>query len=61
MNIRERARELYKEYLSEIHDMSDMVDTSALMTLCVIEALQEKAQSELLERAQKIAEGWGKR
>ena len=61
MNIRERARELYKEYLSEIHDMSDMVDTSALMTLCVIEALQEKAQSELLERAQKIAEGWRKR
>lgn len=61
MTIRERARELYKEYLSEIHDMSDMVDTSALMTLCVIEALQEKAQSELLERAQKIAEGWRKR
>jgi len=61
MNIRERARELYKEYLSEIYDMSDMVDTSALMTLCVIEAFKEKQQSELLERAKKIAEGWRKR
>ncbi|HII94372.1 MAG TPA: hypothetical protein HA367_01315 [Candidatus Methanofastidiosum sp.] len=42
--IKERARELYKEYLSEIHDMSDMLDTSALMTLCLIEALKEMQQ-----------------
>lgn len=61
MTIRERARQLYKEYLSDIHDMSDMVDTSALMTLCVIEALKDQAQSELLERAKKIAEDWRKR
>jgi len=44
MTIKERARELYKEYLSEIHDMSDMLDTSALMTLCLIEALKEMQQ-----------------
>lgn len=44
MTIKERARELHRQYLQEIHDMSDYsgIDNTALMTLCIIEAIQEK-------------------
>ena len=45
MTIQARARELYSEYLLEIHDMSDMCDTRALMTLCLVEALKERLPS----------------
>jgi hypothetical protein len=51
MTIKERARELHREYLQEIHDMSDYtgIDNTALMTFCIIEAIKEAKALNALE------------